>query len=72
MPDEEPRLVDAFWNLRDDAYDHSVYWNGLTAEAIFQRLAEYVEDAEERGDPIDWIEIAARMIAWRANKGDPG
>jgi hypothetical protein len=40
--------VDSFWDLRDDAYDHPGRWQGVTAEALFQRLAEYVEEAEER------------------------
>jgi len=62
--------VDSFWDLRDDACDHSERWSGVTAEAVFQRLAELVEEAEERGEPIDWSrDVAARMIAWRAVDG---
>ena len=67
MASPERRLVDSFWDLRDDAYDHPEHWSGVTAEAVFQRLAEVVEEAEERGEPIDWSrDVAARMIAWRA------
>jgi hypothetical protein len=49
MANVERRIVDNFWDLRDDAYDHPGRCKGVTAEALFQRLAEYVEDAEERG-----------------------
>jgi hypothetical protein len=49
------------------AYDHPERWRGVTAEAVLQRLAEVVEEAEERGDPIDWPrDVATRLIAWRA------
>lgn len=71
MVDVERRLVDNFWDLRDDAYDDPGRWRGVTAEVVFQRLAEYVEEAEERGEPIDWRrDVAERMIAWRATEGD--
>lgn len=61
------RLCDSFWDLRDDAFDHPERWQGMTAVEMFQRLAEYVENAEEHGGQIDWRrDIAARMIAWRA------
>jgi hypothetical protein len=66
----ERRLVDSFWDLRDDAHDHPGRWQGVTAEVLFQRLAEYVEDAEERGEPMDWRGVADRMIAWRTNEGE--
>ena len=33
-------------------------WQGLTAETLFQRLAEYVEAAEERGEPIPGGEMS--------------
>ena len=66
MASPERRLVNSLWDLRDDAYDHPERWNGVTAEAVFQRLAEVVEEAGERGEPIDWSrDVAARMIAWR-------
>ncbi|TDE92449.1 hypothetical protein EXU48_12850 [Occultella glacieicola] len=68
MADVERRLVDNFWDLRDDAYDHPGRWQGVTAEMLFQRLAEYVEEAEERDDPIDWRDVAARMLAWRSGE----
>lgn len=64
----ERRLSDSFWDLRDDASDHPDRWRGLTAEAIFQHLAELVEQAEERGQPIDWQGMAERMIAWRVTE----
>jgi hypothetical protein len=71
MADVERRLVDNFWDLRDDAYDHPGRWKGVTAADLFQRLAEYVEDAEERGEPIDWRRgVTDRMIAWRASEGE--
>ncbi|HEX6055057.1 MAG TPA: hypothetical protein VFY98_04530 [Intrasporangium sp.] len=67
----ERRLVDSFWDLRDDAYDHPARWQGVTAEALLQQLAQYVEEAEERGEPIDWWrDVAERMIAWRAVPGE--
>lgn len=60
------RLSDTFWDLRDDAYDHAERWDGVSAEAVFQRLAELVEEAEERKEPIDWRrDVAERMIGWR-------
>ncbi|TCC30530.1 hypothetical protein [Kribbella sindirgiensis] len=71
MVSVERRLVDNFWDLRDDAYDHPGRWEGVTAAALFQRLAEYVEEAEESGEPIDWRRgVADRMIAWRASEGE--
>lgn len=67
------RLVDNFWDLRDDAHDHPGRWRGVTAEAIFQRLAECVEAAEDGGDPIDWRrDVTDQLIAWRVNEGDGG
>lgn len=69
MANDERRLVDDFWDLRDDAYDHPERWQGVTADALFQRLAEYVEAAEERGGPIEWRrDVTARLIAWRASE----
>jgi hypothetical protein len=64
------RLCDDFWDLRDDAYDHADRWQGISAEAIFQRLAQLVEDAEERG-AIDWHGVTRALIAWRATE-EPG
>lgn len=61
--------MDSFWDLRDDAYDHPGRWEGLTAEALFQRLAECVEEAEERAEPLDWPWVAERMLAWRDDQG---
>ena len=61
------RVADSFWDLRDDAYDHPDRWSGVTAEALFQRLAECVEDVENSGDRIDWRQdVTERLIAWRA------
>jgi hypothetical protein len=69
MNDVARRLVDNFWDLRDDAYDHPGRWQGVTGEAVFQRLAEYVEAAEERGEPIDWQrDVTDQLIAWRAGQ----
>lgn len=65
------RLVDNFWDLRDDAYDHPGRWQDVTPEELFQRLAEYVEQAEVRGEPIDWWrDVAERLIAWRAAESE--
>lgn len=70
MANVERRLVDNFWDLRDDAYDHPARWEGVTAETLFQALAEYVQEAEERGGPIDWgRDVVEPMIAWRASEG---
>ncbi len=61
------RLVDNFWDLRDDAYDHPDRWVGVTAETVFQGLAEFIEAAEERGE-IDWRrDVVEPMIAWRSS-----
>ncbi|GAA2469894.1 hypothetical protein GCM10009858_04020 [Terrabacter carboxydivorans] len=41
-----------------------------TAEDVFQRLAQFVEEAEERGQPINWRQsVTERMIVWRAGEG---
>ena len=70
MTGVERRVVDGFWDLRDDACDHPDRWQGVTAEAIFQRLAECVEESEERGGQVDWRDVTERMIAWRAVEGE--
>ena len=70
MGDIARRLADNFWDLRDDAYDHPDRWDGVTPEVIFQQLARYVEDAEERAPSVDWArDVTERMIAWRAAEG---
>ncbi|GAB4065700.1 hypothetical protein GCM10028777_16100 [Angustibacter speluncae] len=66
MPNIERRLADAFWNLRDDAFDHPERWRGVTAEDLFQLIAEWVEDAEDRGVDLDWHDVSERLIAWRS------
>lgn len=70
MANVERRIVDSFWDLRDDAHDYPSRWQGITAEALFQRLAEYVEEAEGIGEPIGWRGVAERMIAWRTSEGE--
>ncbi|WP_157537594.1 hypothetical protein [Nocardioides sp. Root190] len=71
MGSGERRLVDNFWDLRDDAYDHPDRWQGVTAEGLFQRLAEYIEAAEERSEPIDWRrDVTDRLIAWRVAEAE--
>ncbi|WP_030529661.1 hypothetical protein [Phycicoccus jejuensis] len=66
MPEYEPRLADAFWDLRDDAYDHPERWQ-VSASDIFQRLAELVETAEDSGGLIDWRrDVAESMLRWRS------
>lgn len=70
MAKAERRLVDNFWDLRDDAYDYPERWEDVTVEGVLQRLAELVEEAEERGESIDWWrDVGERMIAWRAAGG---
>lgn len=70
MAGNERRLADIFWDLRDDAYDHPDRWEGVNAEALFQRLAQYVEEAEGSGASFDpGRDVATRMIAWRAAEG---
>lgn len=55
----------------DDAYDHPDRWRGVTADVLFQRLAEFVEAAEEGGQPIDWRrDVTEPMIAWRSSDGE--
>lgn len=71
MKDVERRLSDNFWDLRDHAYDHPGRWHGVTAEAVFQRLAEAVEQAEESGASLDWRrDVVEALIAWRATDGE--
>ena len=60
------RIADNFWDLRDDAVDHPDRWDGVKAVDLFQRLAECVEEAEERGGPMDWLAVRTKMIDWRA------
>jgi hypothetical protein len=38
-------ILDALWDLRDSAYDHPQSWHALTAETLFQALAETVAEA---------------------------
>ncbi|GAB4064966.1 hypothetical protein GCM10028777_13050 [Angustibacter speluncae] len=66
MPSIERRLADAFWDLRDDPYDHPGRRRGVTPEDLFQRLAEWVEDAEGRGVEVDWDDVSRRLLAWRS------
>lgn len=67
------RLSDSFWDLRDDAHDHPARWQGLNAEAVFQRLAECVEAAEEKEQPVDWQrDVTEPLVAWRVNETDEG
>lgn len=61
------RLVDNFWDLRDDAYDHPDRWQGVTALDLFQRLAECVEEAEDQGGPIDWVRVRTKILDWRTS-----
>ena len=61
----ERRLVDTFWDLRDDAYDHPDRWRDLSAEAIFQRLAESLERSGDCEQPIDWTDVRQEMKTWR-------
>ncbi len=65
MANLERRIVDTFWDLRDDAHDHPERWQGIEAEAVFQVLATLVEQQEESGASIDWPIVANRLIAWR-------
>lgn len=63
-----PRIVDSFWDLRDDAYDHPDRWRDVTAEEVFQRLAEIVEQVDPGGDAQDWFVVQQRMVAWRSGE----
>jgi len=58
----ERRLSDEFWDLRDDAHDAPARWSGVTAEEIFQRLADKVEDAEGAGEPLH---LSTTLKEWR-------
>lgn len=61
----ERRLVDTFWDLRDDAYDRPERWQGVTSEAIFQRLAESIERSGDGEQTIDWTHVGQTMMTWR-------
>jgi len=66
MTSHERRLADTFWDLRDDAYDHPERWQGVSAEEVFQRLAECVEEAEQLETPADWGRfVTFPLLAWR-------
>lgn len=70
MATSERRLADNVWDLRDDAHDHPERWAGVTVEAVLRRLAAFVEEAEKRGEPIDWWQdVTERMIDWRGAEG---
>jgi hypothetical protein len=70
MADNVRRLADTFWDLRDDAYDHPERWE-VSANDIFQILPEFVERAEDRGDPIDWRrDVVEPMLQWRSTGDD--
>ncbi|HET7689770.1 MAG TPA: hypothetical protein VFK41_05310 [Nocardioidaceae bacterium] len=71
MANAERRLSDNFWDLRDDAYDNPDRWRGVSPDALFQRLAECVEAAEDRGEPIDWRrDVTECLMAWRLNASE--
>jgi hypothetical protein len=53
-------VVNALWDLRDSAYDRPQSWHALTAETLFQALAETV--AEGPADDHDWF-VANRLLA---------
>ncbi|NYF10133.1 hypothetical protein HDC94_001289 [Leifsonia sp. AK011] len=59
------RLSDEFWDLRDDAYDAPARWSGVTAEQVFQRLAESVEAAEGAGEIDATRDLSAVLKRWR-------
>jgi hypothetical protein len=70
MASEERRLGDTFWDLRDDAYDHPERWEGVGAEEVFQRLAEFVEEAGQLVTPVDWGRfVTAPILDWRRPEG---
>ncbi len=67
MANPDRSTADNFWDLRDHAFDNPDLWQGLTAEVLFQTLAEYVETAEASGESIDWRrDVTDRLISWRA------
>jgi hypothetical protein len=53
-------ILNAAWDLRDSAYDAPESWHALTAESLFQALAEAIDrgPAEDR----DWL-MAGRLLA---------
>jgi len=53
-------ILNALWDLGDSAYDHPQSWDALTAEALFQALAETV--AEVPADDRGWF-AASRLLA---------
>ena len=59
------RLSDEFWDLRDDAYDAPVRWSGVTAEQIFQRLAESAEAAEGAAEIDATPDVSINLKRWR-------
>lgn len=59
-------VLDVFWDLRDDAYDHPESWRGVEAEEVFSRLGEFVEGYVDRSASIDWWGVRTSMVNWRA------
>lgn len=72
MSNSNRRLVDSFWDLRDNATDYPERWQDVEAEAIFQILATLIEQEEEKGSAIDWRAVVTRMIAWRGESSGNG
>jgi len=54
-------MADAFWDLRDHAYDHPDAWDEVTPEAVFQAMAEVTERAADAGGEMDWSTFPAAV-----------
>lgn len=57
-------VLGALWDLRDLAFDHPESWHALTAETLFQALAETLEEVP--ADDREWLAVnrlLARAIA---------
>lgn len=53
------KLIEAIWDLRDSAYDEPQLWTGLTAETLFQALAEILE----AGGPANSAALSSGELA---------
>ncbi|XBB65933.1 hypothetical protein ABFU82_17665 [Nocardioides sp. WV_118_6] len=56
-------MADAFWDLRDHAYDRPEAWEGVSPEDVFQAMAEVTERVVDTGGEIDWSTFPAAVAA---------
>ncbi len=55
-------LVGAVWDLRDHCSDHAgEQWKVVSAESVFQVMAEIIERSVDADEDIDWRRFPSRV-----------